>query len=164
MNDAYYEQLVPAKARNKDRLIFVGLWIVAAVCLLGSMFSSIFLLLFLAAVIVNVILFMPRMQLEYEYVLVNSELEIDAIYKKSNRKKLFSMDIKDAEMIRPAKSSAVNTSQLTKLEDFSSREENLKKFIVLSKDQTGSKGIILSPDEKLLKQLKSYAGVRFQEF
>ena len=61
----------------------------------------------------------PKLDVEYEYTLLNHDLEIDAIYSKSKRKKLMTLDIQQAEIIAPKNSHRLDSVHADKTKDFS---------------------------------------------
>ena len=113
MNDALYEQLVTRKSRPMDLVIRILCIAALVVVLCGGMLfigSLAVLVTILLGVLIYYFVF-PKLDVEYEYTLLNHDLEIDAIYSKSKRKKLMTLDIQQAEIIAP------KNSHTTKLED-----------------------------------------------
>ena len=81
MNDALYEQLVPRKQKTSGILISILIIVLAvAVAVLGMPLVG--FLSFLIAVLILMIAFyfiFPKLNVEYEYVILNHALQIDAI-------------------------------------------------------------------------------------
>lgn len=103
MNDALYEQLVTRKSRPMDLVIRILCIAALVVVLCGGMLfigSLAALVTILLGVLIYYFVF-PKLDVEYEYTLLNHDLEIDAIYSKSKRKKLMTLDIQQAEIIAP---------------------------------------------------------------
>lgn len=109
MKDIFIEQLVKRKPTLTDSLRKAS-YIVTMICivfafvvflpfLLGILPLLIFAMFFL------VLLLFRRHNIEYEYILTNSELDIDVIYGKSKRKRVFEGNIKNFEAFRPHGSS-----------------------------------------------------------
>ena len=95
MNDAYYEQLVARKSRPLDMVIrFLTILVIVAVAVFGMPFLGIFSF-FLAVVLAFLAYYFifPRLDVEYEYVLLNHDMQVDAIYSKAKRKKMMTFDI-----------------------------------------------------------------------
>ena len=63
-------------------------------------------LVLIAAIALGVLAYfkMPGLDLEFEYLYVNGELDIDKIMSKVKRKRVGSFDISKAEMVAPVKS------------------------------------------------------------
>ena len=82
MNDALYEQLVPRKQKTSGILISILIIVLAvAVAVLGMPLVG--FLSFLIAVLILMIAFyfiFPKLNVEYEYMILNHDLQIDAIY------------------------------------------------------------------------------------
>jgi Ca2+/Na+ antiporter len=162
MNDAFYEQLVARKSGSKDIVIRIGsialiaLFLIFTMPLLG-MFSV--LLTILLAFLAYYFLF-PKLNVEYEYTLLNHEMEIDAIYNKSKRKKLATFDIQQAEIIAPKGSPRLNSYHPEKTLDYSSGDSSAKTFAVITFIDKKNTCIIIEPDEKMLGQIKSWMGMK----
>ena len=88
MNDALYEQLVTRKSRPMDLVIRILCIAALVVVLCGGMLfigSLAVLVTILLGVLIYYFVF-PKLDVEYEYTLLNHDLEIDAIYSKSKRR------------------------------------------------------------------------------
>ena len=110
MNDALYEQLVTRKSRPMDLVIRILCIAALVVVLCGGMLfigSLAVLVTILLGVLIYYFVF-PKLDVEYEYTLLNHDLEIDAIYSKSKRKKLMTLDIQQAEIIAPKNSHRID--------------------------------------------------------
>ena len=86
MNDSYSELLVKKKQTAKDLIIkFLLIGLIAATAVLGLM-GIIFA--WIATLILGVVAYfvLPNLDLEYEYVYVNGELDIDKIMSKFQEK------------------------------------------------------------------------------
>lgn len=102
MNDALYEQLVTRKSRPMDLVIRILCIAALVVVLCGGMLfigSLAVLVTILLGVLIYYFVF-PKLDVEYEYTLLNHDLEIDAIYSKSKRKKLMTLDIQQLRSLR----------------------------------------------------------------
>ena len=83
MNDALYEQLVTRKSRPMDLVIRILCIAALVVVLCGGMLfigSLAVLVTILLGVLIYYFVF-PKLDVEYEYTLLNHDLEIDAIYR-----------------------------------------------------------------------------------
>ena len=103
MNDALYEQLIARRPKPYDLpLRILIILVIVAVAVLGMPFIGI--LSFVIAVILAVLAYyfvFPKLNVEYEYIILNHDLQIDAIYNKAKRKRLQNIDIQGAEIIAP---------------------------------------------------------------
>lgn len=101
----------------------------------------------------------PKLDVEYEYTLLNHDLEIDAIYSKSKRKKLMTLDIQQAEIIAPKNSHRLDSVHADKTKDFSAGTGEGTYAIVIPAEQTMS-CILIDPDEKMLDHMQQWMGMK----
>ena len=103
MNDALYELIVARKPKPYDLAVrILVILLIAAVVIIGMPFIGI--LSFVIAVILAMLAYyfvFPRLSVEYEYILLNHDLQIDVIYNRAKRKSLRTFDIQGAEIIAP---------------------------------------------------------------
>lgn len=162
MNDAYYEQLVSRKPKVTDMIIrFAVIFVIAAVAVFGLPFIG-FLAIFLAvilALLAGYFVF-PRLNVEYEYVILNHDMDVDAIYSKSKRKRQLSFDIQQAEIMAPVGSPRLHSYQPTKTYDFSSGQNSGKAYsLILSRDQKLI-CVVLEPDEAMFEHMRNWLGMK----
>ena len=156
MDDLYSEILVKRKDRSQDAMIrILIIAIIVASCAAGIFFSP---YLFLAAIgfgIAAFILF-PKMHVEYEYLYVNGDFDIDEIYSKQSRKKRASFNLRDVECIAPLGSHELDIYQTGyAVCDYSSQNPADKPYvIVLSGDGAKKKIIVQLDDEKMFSDIK----------
>lgn len=110
--DIFCEQLVKKQRTGKDILISIGFVFAAilvafVVILFFAKFMSIGLLAIVGAFWGAVKLISNR-NVEYEYIVTNSVLDIDKIMAKKSRKRVFSVDFKDIEACRPVDNGEIN--------------------------------------------------------
>lgn len=90
MNDALYEQLVTRKLKASG--IFISILVIAlaaAAAVLGMPFLG--FLSFIIAILILMIgyyFIFSKFNVEYEYMILNHDFQIDAIYNKSKRKNM----------------------------------------------------------------------------
>ena len=88
MNDALYEQLVSCITKPLYYILLGGAFLLAVlIAVLGTMFFGVFS--FIAGALIALIAYYfisPQLSVEYEYTILNHDLQIDAIYNKSRRK------------------------------------------------------------------------------
>ena len=147
MSDLYTEVLVKKQQTGKDKaikgvLIFFTVLFAAA----GIMMNPLILLLALVLGIVDYI-FIPKLSVEFEYLYVNGELDIDRIYSQSRRKRAASYEL------------SYKNNQSIKRYNYSSGIEGQghKPYaFVISKDNT-MQMVIFEPDEVMLKDIRNRA-------
>ena len=120
MNDYYTEQMVKKQTDMKDIVIKAVLVAATIVSFLIIMMYPIGLILPIVMIALDVFMF-GRLKVEYEYLFVNGDLDIDKIMNKSKRKKQFSMNVADMELLAPADAVELRQYQNARVLDYSSR-------------------------------------------
>lgn len=161
MNDAYYEQLVSRKAKPIDYIIrFLVILIIVAILFFGIPFGMIAVF---AAILLGALAFyfvFPRLNVEYEYVLLNHDMDVDAIYSQSKRKRQLSFDIQQAEILAPANSPRLNSYKPEKTYDFSSGRADAKPYALMISLEQKMTRILLEPDEKMFQHMQDWMGMK----
>lgn len=161
MNDLYQEILVKKKPTPTDLLAKTAL--IALVVLIAAAGILIMPLLLPVAVILGLLLWwlvLPRFDVEYEYLYVNGELDIDAIYAKQKRKRIAGYDLHDIEMLAPEGSHALDSyvnRQGVKIKDFSSGEEKAKKYVAVINTDKTQEIIRLELNSEILEDVRRIA-------
>ena len=155
MNDTYSELLIKKEVTAKDKMIKVLL--IALIALMAVAGLLITPLAFIAAIALGIAAYFvfPNLDLEFEYVYVNGELDIDKIMAKMKRKRAKSFELSKMEIMAPVKSHRLDY-QNTKMKvyDFSSGNSSHKIFaMIISSDNELCK-VLLEPDEELLKNIE----------
>jgi hypothetical protein len=155
MDTAFYELLVPKLQRTTERVVLITSSSLAIVLTLLALIAN---PLFAVAMLILDALFYylvwPKFYVEYEYILLHQELDIDIVYKKSKRKSLISLDLKEARIIAPATSNRLVRNDVTKTLDYSSRDnQNPPYAIIISRNQTLTR-VLFQPDEKMIALLQ----------
>lgn len=163
MNDAYYEQLVARKSRPTDmaiRILTIVLLVVIMVVTMGLLgFFGVVITVVLAFVVYYFVF--PKLSVEYEYILLNHDMEIDAIYSKAKRKKLMTFDIQQAEIIAPKGSPRLNSSHPEKTLDYSSGNSDSNPYAMIIPLEHKNTCIIIEPDSTMVKHIKGWMGSKF---
>lgn len=162
MNDALYELIVARRPKPYDLPVRIfAILVIVAIAVIGMPFIG--FLSFVAAVLAAVLAYyfiFPRLNVEYEYMLLNHDLQIDVIYNRERRKKLKSFDIQRAEIIAPRDSSRLNSYKSNKVYDYSSGDPDATVYaIIISLDQNNA-CVYIEPDDKMLDQMKQWMGMR----
>lgn len=161
MSDLYTELLVKKEKTSKDSMIKIGT--IAAVVFLALAGLFIFPLFLIAAIILGVVAYyfiLPKTDLEYEYLFVNGEMDIDVIMSQTKRKKAKSFSLSEAELVAPLKSAKMdyyNGNTKMKVYDFSSGNPSHNRFAVITRDKGEACKIIIEPDENLAQLMKNCA-------
>ena len=160
MSDLYTELLVKKEKTAKDSLIRIGLMtLVVLLAFVGLFIYPLFLLGAVAAGVAAYFI-IPRTELEFEYLFVNGEMDIDKIMAKSKRKRVLSFNLAEADIAAPVKSHRMdyyNGNQKMKVLDFSSGNPEHNRMAVITRVNNEACRIILEPDEALVKSMKNSA-------
>lgn len=160
MSDLYIELLVKKKKTSTDTLLKVLMIGATVIFVLGGiLFNPIILLL---AVVMGVVDYfkLPSLDLEYEYLYVNGELDIDKIMSKQKRKRVGSYDMKKVEIVAPKSSHELDSFRNRKdikVHDYSSLEENAKTFGMAINGDKGMELIYFDPNEAIIKDMQRIA-------
>lgn len=157
MNEFYMEQLVPRKTGDVKRVLVKNIVLGITIATLVAMFIiPILVFLFAILVIVDIILYRTG-DIEYEYLYLNGELDIDKIIAKQKRKHAFTLNMNDVIVIAPMESAEVRPFQNLKVIDYSSGKGGPSVYkAVFSKDNQNM-SILIEPNEMLLNGMKMVA-------
>lgn len=162
MNDAFYEQIVPRKSRATDTVIRILTIAILAAILIFTMPLIGFIGIMITVVLAfgAYYLIFPKLNVEYEYTILNHDMQIDAIYSKSKRKSLHSFDIQQADIIAPKDSPRLHSYRADKTLDFSSGDGSHKIYAVMVPLGQKNTRILIEPDDKMLSHMKSWMGMK----
>ena len=156
MNEVYYEILVE---RKKDPKLQMGQMItalLAGVSAVSVLFGFIFGIL-LAPIFGLMCYFLTlRNKVEYEYLYVDKELQIDRITNQSKRKKMETLDLNQLEILAPIRSHELDSYRRrggTTLDYSSGEEHNSQKYMLV----VGDKKVIFEPTPELVKTIHMFA-------
>lgn len=162
MSDLYTEVIVKKKTTAAD-IVKKSLLIAATVlCVLAALFTTLGLIA-LAGVLAFAVLdyfLLPTFNVEYEYLYVNGELDVDKIMSKQKRKRVYRMDVKELELLAPSNSHELdyyNNKNDIKTYDFSSKEEGAKTYTMIVKGEKSLEKVIFEPNDIILMDMKRVA-------
>ena len=160
MSDLYSELLVKKESTAKDGIMKYGLIVLTALAVLAGIFVN--PLILLAAVVLGIACYfvIPKTDVEYEYLFINGDFDIDMIMSQTKRKKVKSFKLSEADLAAPLDSHRMdyyNGNQNMKVLDFSSGNPEHKRFGVITRLDGNLCKIILEPDEALAQAMKNSA-------
>jgi hypothetical protein len=98
---------------------------------------------------------MGFLKVEYEYIFTNGELDIDVIYNRSRRKRMFSSHVNKFEIMAHVQdmnqAGSFNSAQVT--HDYSSGQVGADTYAFLVSKDGKQQKIIFEPNEKMLKAI-----------
>ena len=160
MSDLYTEVIVKRKTPPKDIALKV-LLIAATVLAVVSFFSlGIIGLVILVAVGVADYFLLPSFDVEYEYLYVNGELDVDKIMSKQKRKRVYSADVRELEIMAPSNSHALDSYRNRtdiKRRDFSSLMPDHKTYTMVLKKDNALEYVTFEPNDVILKDMKRFS-------
>ena len=160
MSDLYSELLVKRERTIKDSIIKYGLIVLTVIAVIASLIST--PLIWIAAIALGLACYfvIPKTDVEYEYLFVNGEFDIDMVMAKSKRKRVKSFNLSEADLVAPLNSHRMdyyNGNQNMKVLDYSSGNPQHKRFGVITRLDNATCKIILEPDEALAQAMKKTA-------
>lgn len=158
MNETYVECLVKTETNTIEKLARLVLVMITVVFGILTLLGYILAFFIALAAGFGAYFTYLRTDLEYEYLYLDKELSIDKIMGKAKRKKVGSFDIERMEILAPIHSYHLDNykNRTAKILDYSiGREEKPDRRYVMFYD--GSKKLILSPSEELVKAIRTVA-------
>ena len=157
MNEAYYEIMVARKKSQGLTSIKIVAAGMAVSCVI-LMFLG-FLWAIIPAVVLGVFSYMTgqKNSVEYEYLYVDKELQIDRIIAKSKRKTMENLDLNELVILAPTRSHELDryrNGNYKKADYGSGDEANAASSYMLI---VGDKQIIFEPTEELVKTIRMFA-------
>lgn len=160
MSDLYAEVLVKRELTGADKLKKNGLIILFAASILLALFYDYRFLL--AAIVFAAVCFflLPRLDVEFEYLLVNQELDVDKIYARSRRKKAAQFHLEKMELFAPLQSDRIaryHSDARIKVKDYSSGTGGPEVYAMIIRDGDDLSRVLLVPDGQMLEgMLKTF--------
>ncbi len=158
MSDLYREILVKREMPVSARILKGALIGLVVLCLLGGIMVT--PLLLPVGVVLGVVFWifvLPKLDVEYEYLYVNGELDIDAIYSRQKRKRIASYDMQELELMAPTKSHALDSyvnGQGVKIKDFTSGRPDQKSYTLVLNKEKGREIIQVEFDDVVVNDIR----------
>jgi len=155
MNQLYAEAGVKRKDDAKGMglrvLLILGIVLGVVLMLFGNFIGI------AGVVLVAAMIFLfPKLNVEYEYVFVDGQLDFDRITGKSRRKTILRIDLEQVDVVAPEGSHALDGFTYTQLvkKDFSSGDKNAKPYIIIASVEEKKYRIAFEPNEKMITMMK----------
>ena len=154
MTEFMTEQLVKRQQTVKDKLlkaliITVTVLFLPLILLMPSLF-----LLWIIIIVVDAYLF-QRMNVEFEYLYFNGDLDIDKIVNKQSRKGKLKINIKeDMDFMAPTGAPELYRFQNLKKLDFSTKTPENKTYTMIALHKGQKVQVIFEPNEEILKGIR----------
>ena len=154
MSDLYSELLVTRKPSGSDSVLRIGAYVLTGLAVIAGLIVH--PLILILAVVLGVVdyFLIPRLSLEFEYLHVNDELDIDKIFSKSKRKKAASIDLNKMEVLAPLGSHQLDSYQNAKTIDFSANDSENKPYAMIVADEKEQKKYLVQLDQRIFDNIK----------
>ncbi len=155
MNQLYAEAGVKRKDDGKimglRALLIIGVVVGVMLMMFGGLFGIVGIVL-----VVAMVYFFPKLNVEQEYVCVDGQIDFDRITGKAKRKTLLRIDLEQVEIVAPKGSHSLDGFTYTQLlnKDFSSGDKNNKPYIIIASVEDKKYRIAFEPSEKMLAMMK----------
>lgn len=160
MGDSYREILVKRETKMGDKIKKAALIGCTALFLVsGILIWPLFLVVGLVLGIVSYVL-IPRLDLEFEYLYVNGELDIDKIMSRQKRKKCGSYDMNLMEIMAPSNSHALDSyknRQGIKMKDYTSGKHDVPSYTMVFNMDNRQEIIKVELDEAIVGDIRRIA-------
>lgn len=155
MNQLYAE--VGVKRQNTPKtiafrcLLIFGILVGLILLVIGGLFSA----LGVAIIVVMVFLY-PKLNIEYEYVYVDGQIDFDKITAKSRRKTMLRLDMEQVEIVAVEGSHALDNYTNIQLEkrDFTSGKKENTRYIIIANMKEKKLRVAFEPSETMLSMIK----------
>ena len=168
MNDLYTEASVKKRVTVTDTLIkVVVIFLVAVMIVFGFMLNKMLITLLgmLGAFVAYTLL--PRLNVVYEYIFCDGQLDFDKIMAGEKRKHLYRLDFEQVLIMAPANSHALDgykSNPATKKIDFTSLEMDRKVYCIVESSGDLQTLVYFEPNEKMLSYIKQKAPRKVSEY
>lgn len=156
MNEFLTEQLVKRTKTAATTMKKIGLILVTIASFFLGFVHPMLVWVMIILIIVDIFLF-KRMNVEFEYVLFNSDLDIDKIFDMQSRKRVFSTNIKEMDVIAPVGAAELQQYQGLKALDFSSHNPEDTTYEMVTKFNGETVRVLFNPNETILDNMKNMA-------
>lgn len=155
MNQSYAE----AGVTRKNSASIIALKVLIILVILAGAFIMLtggFLGIIGAVIVIAAVYFLPKLNVEYEYIFVDGQIDFDKISGKSKRKTLLRIDMEQVEIIAIQGSHSLdpykNIQCVTM--DFTSGSKDAKPYIAIANKDGKKYMISFEPNELMLSVIK----------
>ena len=158
MSEFFTEHLVKRPSNSTTLLKKAGLIVATiVVSFLLMMFIPSFAFLLTAGLIALDVFLFGKMNLEFEYIYYNGDMDIDKIMNMQSRKRVFSTNIKEVDVVAPKGSDQLMPFQRLKVLDFSSQIPENRIYEMVTSYKGEKVRVIFEPNDVILNGMKYLA-------
>lgn len=166
MSDSYVECMVKRKANPLNPLIKGAIYALTATCAILALMGI--PIMFIPTIGLGLLIYfwMPNLDLEFEYLYLDKEITIDKVMNKQKRKRALVLDLNKMEFIAPESSHELDSykNRNPKIKDFSSKDPEVKKQILVYNADGGTELICFEPNAEMIKAIKNVFPRKIREF
>jgi membrane-bound ClpP family serine protease len=148
--------MVKKAATAKDKLLKVLIIVgVVLIFFISNMAIPMFGMFISLAVGFGAYIILGRLKKEFEYSFTNGELDIDVIYNKSSRKRLFNGNVKDFEIMAHVEDKSHENTFSTANErlDFSTGTVSDNSYVFLTNYKGKRTAVVIEPNDEMLASI-----------
>lgn len=155
MDQLYAEAGCKPKKNSKDYMIRAAIIVGIVLCVWFALFSGTIILGFVGMVgIVAAVFLFPRLNVEYEYIFCDGQLDFDKIMGGNKRKNILKVDMEDMEICGPIKAGELAPFKNLKTKDFSSRSADGSIYAAIVSIKGENYRILFDPSKKMLEAMR----------
>ena len=163
MNDAIYEHIVARKSSPLDlvkKILIIFLLVIIFLVSFAFLGPFSFVVMLVLGFLTHIFIF-SKLNREYEYTLLNHDMDVDVIYSRQKRKRMLSFDFQKAEIIAPRNSPRIRSFNIERTYDFSSGDPTEKAFAIIIPLNQKRTCIIIEPDQGMINHMRPWMGSKF---
>lgn len=143
----------------------VGMILLAIIAVAVSVYNF-FTFIIGVLVVVGVIYFFPQLNVEYEYIFVDGQMDFDRILGSKKRKRDLRIDFEQVEIMAPEGSHSLDSYKglNLKTKDFTSRDPEIKPYVIIYRKGNEGYRIVFEPSDKMIKAIKIKAPRKVMEY
>ena len=158
MNELYRETLVKHPTSGLDTLKKAGVIALTVVLAAGGLFISPFLLILAVGAGVLAWFVITGLDLEYEYLYVNGDIDIDKIMNKQRRKRVASYSLEELEIVAPEGSHDLDAyNGKAAVKDYTSGNPDIKPYVAVYNQKDGMQMVKLELEKDVLQDIRRLA-------
>ena len=157
MGETYAEAGVSRLPTAKTYLVKFVLIVLTVASILLTLTVSIALFTLVLVCIMAISFLFPRLNVEYEYVYCDGQIDFDRISGKAKRKRMLRIDMEQVEIVAPETSHALDSYRNNtnyKLKNYSSLRKEAKPYAIYTASGDSRYKILFEPSEKMLECMK----------
>lgn len=158
-NDLFFEQIVPMKITGAKLALIIVIFVSALLLCLGIIVLSMIVpmvvlieILAIVGIIYGAYKLCQKFFIEYEYIVTNSDLDIDLIIARNTRKRLITIDLKNITALGKYNENAFANKTFSKKYFCCNKDAELM-YIECKHKKQGNVLLVFSPNEKLLEAI-----------